>query len=139
MEPASNYLKFKPQKGLGQLALYGFFEESDCMVSRRLTFLSAHFDRHGLLSARGVAGTDRDQVRGVRLEVPQERGVLSPGHGDGVKLAPGQGGVLHVVTRDPLWLRGTPTHPDAGLPRLRDRHHGGAQHIWWKKPGVSMR
>lgn len=79
-----------------------------------LTFLSAHLDGHRLFRARGVPGADCDQVRGVWLEVPEERGVLRPADGDGVELAPGQGGVLHVVARDRLRLRGTPTHPDAG-------------------------
>lgn len=96
----------------------------------QLTFLSAHFDRHGLLLARGVPGGNGDQVGGIRFEVSEERGVLGSAYRGGVELAPGQGGVLNVVTCDRVWLKRTPTYSNAGISRLSDFHHGRADHLW---------
>lgn len=77
-----------------------------------------------------MAGTNSDQVSGVRLEASEERGVLCSADRRSVDLAPGQGGVLDIVTCDRLWLQRTPTHPNTGLPRLRDHYRSWAHHLW---------
>ncbi|MEQ2190807.1 hypothetical protein XENOCAPTIV_010753 [Xenoophorus captivus] len=67
-----------------------------------------------------MPGSNCDQVSCVRLEVSKHSRVLCSVQGDDLEIAPGQGGVLNVVTRDSLWLKRTPAHPNTGLPRIRD-------------------
>lgn len=95
-----------------------------------LTFLSAHFDRHGPLLAGGVSRGDGDQVGGIWLEVPEHGGVLCPPECDGIEPTPGQRRVFNVVTCDPLGLKGPPADPDTGGARLGDSYSGRTQHVW---------
>lgn len=95
-----------------------------------LTFLGAHFHRHGLLLAWGMSGSNGDQVGGAWLEASQNRRVVCSVHGCGTELAPGQGRVLNVVTCDRLQLKRAPAEANTGCSGLGNCHHGRAQHLW---------
>lgn len=95
-----------------------------------LTFLSAHFDRHGLLLAWGMSGSNGDQVGGAWLEVSQNCRVVCSVHRCGTELAPGQGRVFNVVTCDRLQLKRAPAEANTGCSGFSNCHHGRAQHLW---------